>query len=69
MPPAVRWFAWRAYRALSPEDPALALYDFMADPADRLHAIDGLQVERHPLADQLPELEEGRDDRAIEIGE
>jgi hypothetical protein len=67
--PAVRWFAWRAYRALAREDPAIALYDFMADPANRLYAIDALNVERHPLADRLPELEAGRDDRAIEIGE
>ena len=67
--PAVRWFAWRAYRALAPEDPAIALYDFMADPADRLSAIDALAVDRHPLADRIAELEAGRDDRAIEIGE
>jgi hypothetical protein len=67
--PAVRWFAWRAYRALAPDDPAIALYDFMADPAQRLAAIDALSVDRHPLAEALPELEENRDDRAIEIGE
>ena len=30
--PAVRWFAWRGYRALAPRDAAIAAFDFMGRP-------------------------------------
>jgi hypothetical protein len=67
--PAVRWLAWRGYKALAPSDAAIAAFDFMADPAQRLDVIEQLDVHEHPLRAKLPALEAGRDDKAIEIGE
>ena len=77
--PAVRWFAWRALRALADGEPAaivreLERFDVRGDPAIRLQAVDRLRAHFGPSALQghprrLERLQQQRDDRLIEIGE
>ncbi len=75
--PAVRWFGHRGLLVLARDEATRALllrYDFMADAADRLEAVDELRATLgHSVVSSQPELWQRllgqRDDVAIAIGE